>query len=278
MNGILYIVSTPIGNLEDITLRALRILREADIIAAEDTRRSIKLLNHYGIKKPVISYYREKEQRRSEEIIRRLLGGQSVALISDAGTPGISDPGSVIIQKAVGENLEIVPVPGPSAFVAALSVSGLPTGQFTYCGFLPARRNQRRNAIAGLRFEQRTLIFYEAPHRVIDSLLDLADILGERRAALIKELTKLHEQVIRGNIPAIVEEVQKTTIAGEYVIIVEGCSRIGAGVQVQEEILSELSSYMRKGLGRKEAVGIIAAKYGVSKKELYRKSLGDNSG
>jgi len=276
VKGRLYIVSTPVGNLEDITLRAVRILGEVDIIAAEDTRHSVKLLNHLGIRKPMISYWREKEQVKSDEIIKRLHAGQSVALISDAGTPGISDPGAVLIKKAIEENIQIVSIPGPSAFVAALSVSGLPTDQFTFMGFLPSRTSQRQKFLREVYLEQRTLIFYEAPHRIVDTLLDVSRIFGERKAALIKEITKFHEDVVRGSITEIIEEVQKTTIAGEYVIIVEGWS--GMNRSITEDVLSELHACMRKGLGRKEAVKRIAETYGFSKKELYKKSLDESAG
>jgi 16S rRNA (cytidine1402-2'-O)-methyltransferase len=276
VKGTLYIVSTPIGNLEDITLRALRVLREVDMIAAEDTRNSLKLLTHHGVRKPMISYWREKEQKRSDEIISRLEEGKSIALISDAGTPGISDPGSVIIKKAIQENIQIISVPGPSAFVAALSVSGLPTEHFTYHGFLPSRKIQRKKRIEDLRFEEGSLIFYEAPHRIIESLQDMAEILGERKAALVKEITKIHEHVVRGGISEIIEEIRKTTIVGEYVIIVEGWERTDKSIT--DEVLSELRTHMRKGLGRKEAVQRIAETYGLSKKELYKKSLDQDSG
>lgn len=276
MKGTLYIVSTPVGNLEDITLRAVRILGEVDIIAAEDTRHSVKLLNHLGIRKPMISYWREKEQVKSDEIIKRLHAGQSIALISDAGTPGISDPGAVLIKKAIEENIQIVSIPGPSAFVAALSVSGLPTVQFTFLGFLPSRTAQRQKFLREVYLEQRTLIFYEAPHRIVDTLLDMSHIFGERKAALIKEITKFHEDVVRGSITEIIEEVQKTTIAGEYVIIVEGWS--GMNKSITEDVLSELHTCMRKGLGRKEAVKRIAETFGLSKKELYKKSLDESAG
>jgi 16S rRNA (cytidine1402-2'-O)-methyltransferase len=275
VKGTLFIVSTPIGNLEDITLRALRVLREVDIIAAEDTRHSMKLLTHHGIKKPMISYWGEKEWGRSEEIIRRLHAGQSVALISDAGTPGISDPGSFLIRKAIGENLEIISVPGPSACIAALSVSGLPAEHFTYWGFLPSRKNQRKRILSDLRFHESTLVFYEAPHRIIESLRDMAEIFGERKAALVKELTKLHEQVMRGSISEIMETVEGTTVAGEYAIIVEGWSR--TDTSITGEVLSELRTHMRKGLSRKDAVQRIASTYGLSKKELYAKSLDQDS-
>jgi len=276
VKGTLYIVSTPVGNLEDITLRAIRILGEVDIIAAEDTRHSVKLLNHLGIRKPMISYWREKEQVRSDEIIKRLHAGQSIALISDAGTPGISDPGAVLIKRAIEENIQILSIPGPSAFVAALSVSGLPTDQFTFMGFLPSRTAQRQKFLREVYLEQRTLIFYEAPHRIVDTLLDLSHIFGERKAALIKEITKFHEDVVRGSITEIIEEVQKTTIAGEYVIIVEGWS--GMNKSITEDVIAELHTCMRKGLGRKEAVKRIAETFGLSKKELYKKSLDESSG
>jgi 16S rRNA (cytidine1402-2'-O)-methyltransferase len=273
VKGILYIVSTPIGNLEDITLRALRVLKEVDLIAAEDTRHSIKLLGHYGISKPIISYWREKERVRSDEIIRKLHAGRSVALISDAGTPGISDPGAVLIKKTTGEQIPVVSIPGPSAFVAALSLSGLPTEEFTFLGFLPSRKIQRRKILRDLSLERRTLIFYEAPHRVVETLADMEVIFGNRRAALVKEITKIHEEVLRGTIPEILNELKTTRIAGEYVIIVEG--RMEENKPVTADILSEIRVLIKKGLGRKEAVKKVAGEYGLSKKELYDASLNE---
>ena len=186
MNGILYIVSTPIGNLEDITLRALHVLKSVDVIAVEDTRRSLKLLNHYGISKPLISYWKEKERARSDKIIGRLLSGQSVALISDAGTPGISDPGTVLIKRAIQETIHIVSIPGPTAFVAALSVSGLSTDEFTFIGFLPSKKTQRLHALKSLSLESRTLVFFEAPHRILDTLMDMNDIFAGRDIVVAK--------------------------------------------------------------------------------------------
>lgn len=271
MKGILYIVSTPIGNIEDITLRALRVLKEVDIIAAEDTRHSLKLLSHYGITKPLISYWREREQSRSEEIIRRLHAGQNVALVSDAGTPGISDPGAVVIQRAIAERIPVVVIPGPSAFVAALSLSGLSTERFSFWGFLPSRKSQRRSAIAEIQFEEGTLVFYEAPHRIIETLNDLLDILGDRRAALVKEVTKMHESVLRGTLGEILDAVKTTTVVGEYVLVVEGYRK--PRKTISREVLAELDAVMKKGIGRKEAVERIARIYGLSKKELYRASL-----
>jgi len=271
VKGTLYIVSTPIGNLEDITLRALRVLKEVDIIAAEDTRRSLKLLNHYGISKPLMSFWREREDIRSTQVIERLYSGQSVALISDAGTPGISDPGALLIRKAVAENIQVVSIPGPSALIAALSLSGLPTEEFTFIGFLPSRKNQRQKVLKDLCLEPRTLILFEAPHRIIHTLKDVEEIFAERKAAVIKEITKIHEAVLRGTISEIRSKLEKTKIAGEYVIILEGKSE-GKKI-ITNDILSEINSLMKKGLKRKEAVKKIADAYKVSKKELYDKSL-----
>jgi 16S rRNA (cytidine1402-2'-O)-methyltransferase len=273
VKGSLYIVSTPIGNLEDITLRALRVLKEVDIIAAEDTRHSLKLLNHYGISKPMVSYWKEREQVRSDEIMRKLLSGQSVALISDAGTPGISDPGSVLIQKAIEEHIQIIPIPGAAAFVSALSLSGLPTDKFTFLGFLPARKTQRRKVLKELSLERRTLIFYEAPHRIVETLTDMEMVFTGREAAVAKEITKIHEEFVRGSIPEIIAALSKSKIAGEYVIVVEGLKE--EGKHMIDDVLPEVLSLMRKGLRRKEAVRRVSDIYGLSKKELYDRSLKD---
>jgi 16S rRNA (cytidine1402-2'-O)-methyltransferase len=269
--GTLYIVSTPIGNLEDITLRALRILGEVDLIAAEDTRHSLKLLNHYGISKPMISYWGEREKVRSEEIIRKLQAGQTVALISDAGTPGISDPGAVVLQKAIEENIRVVPVPGPSALIAALSLSGLPTDVFTFIGFLPPKKAMRQRVLRDLTLGKNTFVFYEAPHRIMETLTDMDRIFADRKAALVKEITKIHEEVLRGSISEIIGALGKTKIAGEYVIILEG--RPEMNKVAVADALEEMHSLMKKGLRRKEAVKKIAADYGLSSKELYGQSL-----
>jgi len=269
--GTLYIVSTPIGNLEDITLRALRILGEADLIAAEDTRHSLKLLNHYGISKPMLSYWGEREKVRSQEIIRRLQAGQTVALISDAGTPGISDPGAVVVRKAVEENIKVVPIPGPSALIAALSLSGLPADVFTFIGFLPPKKAMRQKVLKDLSLEKSTLVFYEAPHRIMETLTDMEQIFAGRRAALVKEITKIHEEILRGRISEIIGTLGKTKIAGEYVIVLEGRPPMNK-VSVTDA-LDEIDSLMKKGLKRKEAVKKIAADYELSSKELYGRSL-----
>ncbi len=283
-DGTLYIVATPIGNLEDITLRALRILKEVDYIAAEDTRHSLKLLNSYGIRKPLLSYWSEREKTKAEEIISKLRAGFSVAVVSDAGTPGISDPGAVVIKRAIEEGLAVFPIPGPSALIAALSISGLPTEEFTFIGFLPSKTVQRQKKLAGLKHESRTLVFYEAPHRLIAALLDMEAIFGPREAAVVKEITKLHEGTVRGGLAAVREALEQLTTAGEYVILVEGDRKEGmtmAGspegqglfVVRMEEAVSEIRTLMKKGRGRKEAVKIVAEEYGLSRKELYDKSL-----
>jgi 16S rRNA (cytidine1402-2'-O)-methyltransferase len=270
VKGILYIVSTPIGNLEDITLRALKVLKEVDVIAAEDTRHSLKLLNHYGISKPLISYWGEREKVRSEEVLEKLLSGQSVALISDAGTPGISDPGAVLIKKTIDEGFSVVSIPGSSAIIAALSISGLLTEEFTFIGFLPSKKSQRQKVLKDLSLEPRTLVFYEAPHRILETISDIKKIFGERKTALVKEISKIHEEVLRGTISEILSLLEKTTIAGEYVIVLEGRTE---EKKLSSDALSEVSALMKKGLGRKEAVKKIANAYGLSKRELYDKSL-----
>ena len=271
MRGNLYIVATPIGNLEDITLRALRVLREVDLIAAEDTRHSLKLLNHYGIEKPLISYWSEREKVRSEEIINLLKAGKSVALISDAGTPGISDPGAVLISRAIQEGITVIAIPGPSALIAALSISGLPAQEFLFCGFLPPKRADRIRKLETLKFEKRTIVLYEAPHRILESVDDMKKVFGpERRAAIIKELTKIHEEVLRGTLEELYSKLLESVIAGEYVIIVEG----GAEKPLtMEEALEEVKVLMKQGMGRKEAVKTVAEHYNISSKELYDRSL-----
>ena len=271
MKGTLYIVSTPIGNLEDITLRALKVLKGVDVIAAEDTRHSSKLLTHYGISKPCISYWGEKEKVKSSEILEKLHSGLSVALISDAGTPGISDPGAVLIQRALEENIDIISVPGATALIAALSISGLSTEEFTFIGFLPAKKSQRQKALKDLSFEPRTLVFYEAPHRILETLSDLNEIFGERKTAVVKEISKIYEEVFRGSISEVLTILERTTIAGEYVIAVAGRDEIVT--PTTDDALMEVNILMKKGLGRKEAVKKVAEAYGLSKRELYEKSL-----
>ncbi len=269
--GRLYIVATPIGNLEDITYRAVKTLKAVDAIAAEDTRHSLKLLSALGIQKPLISYWSENEKARSEEVINSLRAGFSIALISDAGTPGISDPGSVLIKKAIEEGIEIIPIPGPSAAIAALSVSGLPTEEFTFIGFLPSKSGQRLRRLEQLALEDRTLVFYEAPHRIFEMVEDLLAVFGDRQALVMREISKLHEQTFRGQLSGILSELAVSTIAGEYVVAVAGMIKEAVSAEVA---LLEIRALMKKGVGRKEAVKRVADSYGLSKKELYDKSLG----
>lgn len=271
MKGILYIVSTPIGNLEDITLRALRVLKEVDVIAAEDTRHSLKLLNHYSISKPLISYWGEKEKVKAEETLRILNSGQTVALITDAGTPGISDPGNVLIRKAIEEGITVVPVPGPTAVIAALSISGFSTDAFLFRGFLPVKVSQRLKELRELSLEPRTIVLYEAPHRLLETLADIAETFYDRRTVVIKEITKFYEEVFRGTASVILERLETAKIAGEYVIVLEG--RPVEKRNAAEDALTEIKTLMKRGLGRKEAVKRIAEEYGISKKELYDRSL-----
>lgn len=231
----------------------------------------MKLLSHYGISKPLVSYWGEKEKTRSEAVMKRLRVGESVALVSDAGTPGISDPGGVLIRKALDEGFDVVPVPGPSALLTALSISGLPTEEFTYVGFPPAKKNQRKKALKDLALETRTLVLYESPHRIIDTLIDMEEAFGsERRVALVRELTKVHEEILRGTLSQVLDALEEATVAGEYVVVVEGRRAGHAGL---EEALEEVASLVKKGMGRKQAAKTVASQYGLSSKELYDRSL-----
>ncbi|NTU43644.1 MAG: 16S rRNA (cytidine(1402)-2'-O)-methyltransferase, partial [Nitrospirales bacterium] len=231
----------------------------------------IALLNHYGIAKPMVSYWAEKEKVRSEAIIEKLLSGLSVALISDAGTPGISDPGTVLVRRAIDEGIEVIPIPGPSALVAALSISGLSTEEFAFIGFLPQKAGQRQKKLSDLALEERTLAFYEAPHRLLDTLSDMRETLGDRKVVVVKEITKLHEEVVRGFVSSVLQALETKTIVGEYVILVEGKMRELVSF---DEALEEVRSLTRRGIKRKEAVRTVAEGYGLSKKLLYDRSLG----
>ncbi|MBF0565375.1 MAG: 16S rRNA (cytidine(1402)-2'-O)-methyltransferase [Nitrospirae bacterium] len=270
MIGELYIVSTPIGNLDDITLRALKILKEVDLIAAEDTRHSLKLLNHYGISKPIISYWGEKEKARSKQVLDKLKEGKSIALITDAGTPGISDPGEVLIREALKEGVQVTPIPGPTSLIAALSVSGLDTKRFYFAGFLSSRPVQRRKDLLSLSCVEATLVFYESPHRIVEFLEDLFYVFGDRKMALCHELTKLFETVLRGSVSEVSDTLKASKIAGEYVAVVAGAVSVAIGM---EEALAEVAKLMKEGKGRKEAVLEVASTGGVNKKALYKESL-----
>ena len=225
IKGTLYIVSTPIGNLEDITLRALRILKEVDLIAAEDTRHTGLLLRHFGIQKSLTSYFEGNELKKREFILSRLKQGDRIALVSDAGTPGISDPGFRLIQLAIENEIPVVPIPGPSAVITALSVAGLPTDAFLFKGFLPHKSKKRRDLLKQLEGVRETLIFYESPHRLSETLKDILDLLGDREMVLTRELTKIYEEVLRGKVSEILNQIAEKKLKGEITLVISGKTR-----------------------------------------------------
>lgn len=222
--GTLYIVSTPIGNLEDITLRALRVLAEVDVIAAEDTRRTLKLLNKYQIKKKLLSYYQHNQVRRGKQLLRILQAGKNVALVSDAGTPGISDPGYQIIKLALEAGANVIPVPGPTALITALTVSGLPATSFIFLGFLSSRKEKRRRELSQLVSEPRTIVLYESPHRLIKTMEDIFSVMGDRYLVIARELTKYYEQIARGPVRELLNKFRQEKPRGEFVLIIKGRS------------------------------------------------------
>ncbi len=223
--GILYVVSTPIGNLEDMTFRGVRVLKEVDVVAAEDTRRTAKLANHYGLSLRLLSYHAHNKHRRGKQLVEMLRDGKNVALVSDAGTPGISDPGYAIIRAALDEGFEVVPVPGPTALISALTASGLPAGSFTFVGFLSSRRGRRRKQLQEFAGVRRTLVFYEGPHRVVAALEDVLAVMGDRQAAVAREMTKHFEEVVRGRVSDLVDHFREKAPRGEFTVIVEGAPR-----------------------------------------------------
>jgi 16S rRNA (cytidine1402-2'-O)-methyltransferase len=272
MTGTLYLVATPIGNLEDISLRALRVLREVDIIACEDTRHTRKLLARYEIAKPAVSYHEHNERERATELIRKLEGGINIALVSDAGTPLVSDPGYRLVGEAIERDIAVVPIPGPSAFVAALSASGLPSDEFTFAGFLPAKRAARRARLAELAQRKSTLIFYEAPHRIKETINDAREVFGDRQSVIARELTKLHEQFIRGPLSKI--EINEGEARGEIVLLIgpPGENQTGqATAREFKSIIEEVNFIMQnEGLDHKGALKRAARARGISKGEAYR--------
>lgn len=267
----LYLVATPIGNLEDITLRALRILREVDLIACEDTRHTHYLLDHYQIRKPTISYHEHNEQQRATELAARLERGESIALVSDAGMPGISDPAYRIVTAAIERGVSVIPIPGATAFVAGLVASGLPTDSFFFAGFLPAKQGERRARLEELRSLRATLIFYEAPHRICRTLVDMRELLGNRVASLARELTKLHEQFLRGTFDDLREHFRTHQPRGEMTLVVAGMSN-DTSIKIEETSLSaQIEQLMTDtGLSRNEALKQAARSRRISKKAAYR--------
>ena len=273
MKGKIYIVATPIGNLDDITLRALKTLKEVDLIAAEDTRQTLKLLNHFQISKPLISYHRHNEDIKSNILIEKLKNGENIALVSDAGTPGICDPGEEVIKKAIEENIDGSPIPGACAFVNALIASGLNTKEFIFLGFLPLNKKLRKEKLEEINKSDKTIIIYEAPHKMKSTLLDLKNILKNRKIVLARELTKIHEEFIRKNIDELLQEIDN--LKGEMILIIEG-NKIE---NKEENELNNLSLeehykyYENLNFKKKEIIKKIAKDRNVSKNEIYKKFL-----
>lgn len=271
--GTLYLVATPIGNLEDITFRAVKTLQECDIVAAEDTRHSLKLLNHFEIKKPLISYFEHNRKQRGEELIRLLLQGKNIALVTDAGSPGISDPGEELVQQAIQNHIPVTMAPGATASVMGLVLSGLPCGRFCFEGFLPHEKRERKKTLEGLKKEERTIIFYISPHRTLEVLGDVREAFGNRSCALCRELTKKHEEILRGTIDEIILDLTKReSIKGEMVLILQGYE--GAPEEPSDEWLSmtiedHMQLYLSRGLNSKDAMKQVAADRGIPKREVY---------
>ena len=268
--GTLHIVATPLGNLEDITLRAIRVLKEVSVIACEDTRRTVKLLNRYEIRTPLLIFHEYNKLRAGGQILRRLKDGESVALVSDAGTPAISDPGYELVRDAVAAGIPLEVVPGPSALVSALVVSGLPTDHFAFEGFLPAKREKRRKALAALAGETRTLIFYESPQRVAAFLREASEVLGERRACVVRELTKVHEEIVRGTLPELSAEIAgRSGVLGEVTVVVAGAPKtVELSVEEIVRAAGEDSSGSSRDLAKE-----ISERTGLSRKEVYEEIL-----
>lgn len=271
--GTLYIVATPIGNLEDMTFRAVRILQAVDMIAAEDTRHTGKLLQHFQVKTPQISYYEHNSNSRIPELLEYLQYGKAIALVSDAGMPGISDPGYELIKACIDNNITVVPIPGASAVITALSAAGLPTDRFIFDGFLPAKSQRRKEYLTSLQGESRTLVFYESPHRLRETLADLAEILGSDRYAVIaRELTKLYEEFWRGTIGEGIANYQEKEPQGEYTLLVAGTSSNKPQL-TETELKNELLSMLKQGISRSQASREIAKDTGLPRRYLYQLAL-----
>ena len=269
MPAALYLVATPIGNLEDITLRALRVLREVDLIACEDTRQTGKLLRHFEIvDKPIVSYHEHNEAARTKELVAKLEGGGSIALVSDAGTPLVSDPGYRLVTAAIDAGIPVVPIPGASAVLVALAAAGLPTDAFRFCGFLPAKSGQRRKSLEELRAEGCTLIFYEAPHRIVDALADITVVYGDRPVVVARELTKIHEEFLRGTAEEVrVKLAARPSVKGEITLLIGKGDSKALPANSVEDAVRELE---QKGVPRMDAIKQVARERGLSKRDVYK--------
>jgi 16S rRNA (cytidine1402-2'-O)-methyltransferase len=267
----LYLVATPIGNLEDITLRALRVLKDVDLIACEDTRHTRRLLDHFGIRKPTISYHEHNEQARAVELVERLARGEKIALVTDAGTPGISDPAYRIVTAAIERGIDVLPIPGATALIAGLVASGLPTNTFMFVGFLPYKKQARRAKLEELKSERATLVLYEAPHRIGATLADAREVLGDRRAALARELTKLHEQFVRGTLSEVGAQIATQEPRGEMTLVIAGSTDDNSTRVEEGSVGEQVESLMRKkGLSRTHAIKEAARTRRLSKREIYQ--------
>jgi 16S rRNA (cytidine1402-2'-O)-methyltransferase len=274
--GSLYVIATPIGHLDDITLRAIDFLKRMDIIACEDTRQTRKLLNRYGIKAKVMSYHKFNELRRSEDILELLEKGKKVALVSDAGTPGISDPGYLLVRLVLEKDFAVIPVPGPSALTAILSISGLPLHSFSFYGFLPKKKGEKRKFLNSLRYRKETLIFFESPHRVVESLSEMFGIFGPRKIVIGREMTKIHEETIRGALQDVLENLKKREAArrkGEFALLVEGAKK-GEAPHDDTSVYEYYRELVEEaGLSRKEAIKTVSKEKGLPKRQVYREIL-----
>ncbi|MDI6605309.1 MAG: 16S rRNA (cytidine(1402)-2'-O)-methyltransferase [Thermoanaerobacteraceae bacterium] len=266
-SGVLYLCPTPIGNLEDITLRVLRILKEVDLIAAEDTRQTLKLLNHFDIRKPLISYHEHNKASCGAKLIDELKTGKNIALVSDAGTPGISDPGEDIVKLCIKNDIKVIPLPGASALITALIASGLDTREFVFEGFLPLKKKDRYEKLRRISEEKRTVIIYEAPHRLIDTLFDLKNYVKDRNIVIARELTKIHEEFIRGHIDDVIKKVENG-VKGEIIILIEGYKEV---IKMSPEEL--LSKYIEEGIDKKTAIKLTAQKLNIPKREVYKLTI-----
>lgn len=273
MSGILYVVGTPIGNLSDFSPRAREILSEVDFIAAEDTRVTLKLLNHFDIKKPMVSYFEHNKYQRGEMICQRIGAGETCALVSDAGMPAISDPGEMLVAQCAERGIPVLVVPGPSAVVSALAISGLPTGRFTFEGFLSTAKKSRREHLEEVRGEKRTMVFYEAPHKLLSTLEDMLSAWGNRRIAIVRELTKIHEEVRRTTLEEAVTFYRENTPKGEFVLVVEGAKPEEIEEMTPEQAVELARSLMEQGYSASEAAKEAAKASSLKKGELYRKLM-----
>jgi 16S rRNA (cytidine1402-2'-O)-methyltransferase len=276
MPGTLYIVATPIGNLKDITLRALETLRTVDLIACEDTRHTRKLLNHFNIQKPLLSLHEHNERERAGELIGRMAGGESIALVSDAGTPAVSDPGFDLVRAARTADIAVVPVPGPTALIAALVASGVECDAFFFCGFLPSRSAARRKRLQQLRDIPATLIFYEAPHRIARSLEDCKDVLGDRKAAVARELTKVHEEIVTGTLAELAARFEAGTAKGEFVVVIErGTEEVV--VRTGSDLAGRVVELEAAGSDHKAALKQAAREFGLTRSQAYRRMIEESA-